>query len=138
MKQKHFYLILIPRLDWEIFRKRKIIGLFLGSFFLSTCLWSKSKNIKCWSRRNSCWRKISSRCTNTTFLYQWNWRRYLNQNFKFLNIYLDFFLNKENPQSREDLIWDANGGLTEKQIEQYLIVARYFLTFDFYIFNLIY
>ncbi len=49
-----------------------------------------------------------------------------------------FFLNKENPQSREDLIWDANGGLTEKQIEQYLIVARYFLTFDFYIFNLIY
>ena len=28
-------------------------------------------------------------------------------------------------QSREELIWDANGGLTEKQIEQYLIVARY-------------
>ena len=26
--------------------------------------------------------------------------------------------------SREELTWDANGGLTEKQIEQYLIVAR--------------
>jgi len=31
---------------------------------------------------------------------------------------------EENPQSREDIIWDANGGLTEKQIEQFLIVAR--------------
>ncbi|CAF3721635.1 unnamed protein product, partial [Rotaria sp. Silwood1] len=31
--------------------------------------------------------------------------------------------------SREDLIWDANGGLTEKQIEQYLIVARSIGTF---------
>ena len=30
----------------------------------------------------------------------------------------------DNVQSREDIIWDANGGLTEKQIEQYLIVAR--------------
>jgi hypothetical protein len=35
------------------------------------------------------------------------------------------FFNEENPQSRENLIWDANGGLTEKQIEQFLIVARY-------------
>ena len=33
-----------------------------------------------------------------------------------------FFLRKDS--SREDLIWDANGGLTEKQVEQYLIVAR--------------
>jgi hypothetical protein len=31
----------------------------------------------------------------------------------------------DNQPSREDLIWDANGGLTEKQIEQYLILARY-------------
>ncbi len=35
------------------------------------------------------------------------------------------FLIKDNSPSREDLIWDANGGLTEKQVEQYLIVARY-------------
>jgi metastasis-associated protein MTA len=32
---------------------------------------------------------------------------------------------EDNQPSREDLIWDANGGLTEKQIEQYLILARY-------------
>jgi len=36
---------------------------------------------------------------------------------------------EENPQSREDIIWDANGGLTEKQIEQFLIVARSIGTF---------
>ncbi|CAF2705981.1 unnamed protein product [Rotaria sp. Silwood2] len=34
-----------------------------------------------------------------------------------------------NLPSREDLIWDANGGLTEKQIEQFLIVARSIGTF---------
>jgi hypothetical protein len=32
---------------------------------------------------------------------------------------------KDNITSREDLIWNAYGGLTEKQIEQYLIVARF-------------
>jgi metastasis-associated protein MTA len=32
---------------------------------------------------------------------------------------------KDNITSREDLIWNAYGGLTEKQIEQFLIVARY-------------
>ncbi|CAF1055358.1 unnamed protein product [Adineta steineri] len=36
---------------------------------------------------------------------------------------------EENPQSREDLIWNANGGLTEKQIEQFLIIARSIGTF---------
>ncbi|CAF3346803.1 unnamed protein product [Rotaria sp. Silwood1] len=34
-----------------------------------------------------------------------------------------------NVPSREELIWDANGGLTEKQIEQFLIVARSIGTF---------
>ncbi|CAF0739615.1 unnamed protein product [Rotaria sordida] len=34
-----------------------------------------------------------------------------------------------NLPSREELIWDANGGLTEKQIEQFLIVARSIGTF---------
>ena len=36
-------------------------------------------------------------------------------------------IEKDILLSREDLIWNANGGLTEKQIEQYLIVARYWL-----------
>ncbi|UJR13377.1 hypothetical protein I4U23_000394 [Adineta vaga] len=36
---------------------------------------------------------------------------------------------EDNSPSREDLIWDANGGLTEKQVEQYLIVARSIGTF---------
>jgi len=40
-------------------------------------------------------------------------------------LYIYIFFNKENPQSRENLIWDCNGGLTEKQVEQFLIVARY-------------
>lgn len=35
----------------------------------------------------------------------------------------------ENPPSREDLIWDANCGLSEKQIDQFLIVARSIGTF---------
>jgi metastasis-associated protein MTA len=38
-------------------------------------------------------------------------------------------MEEENPQSRENLIWDANGGLTEKQIEQFLIIARSIGTF---------
>ncbi len=36
---------------------------------------------------------------------------------------------EDNSPSREELIWNANGGLTEKQIEQYLIVARSIGTF---------
>ena len=43
----------------------------------------------------------------------------------YIYIYIFFFsLNKENLQSREELIWNANGGLTEKQVDQFLIVAR--------------
>lgn len=42
---------------------------------------------------------------------------------------------EENPPTREELIWNANGGLTEKQIEQFLIVARYFLPKDFLLFH---
>ncbi|CAF2123714.1 unnamed protein product [Rotaria magnacalcarata] len=38
-------------------------------------------------------------------------------------------IDDANIQSREDLIWNANGGLTEKQIEQFLIVARSIGTF---------
>lgn len=38
-----------------------------------------------------------------------------------------FSFIEANVPSREDLIWDANGGLSEKQIEQFLIVARYLL-----------
>lgn len=37
-----------------------------------------------------------------------------------------FLFYLDDQPSREDLIWNANSGLTEKQIEQYLIVARYF------------
>jgi len=46
----------------------------------------------------------------------------LNKNKK-TNLFILF--SKDNSPSREELIWNANGGLTEKQIEQYLIVARY-------------
>ena len=36
-----------------------------------------------------------------------------------------FFVdNEEDPPTREELIWNVYGGLTEKQIEQFLIVAR--------------
>ncbi|CAF1150918.1 unnamed protein product [Adineta ricciae] len=36
---------------------------------------------------------------------------------------------EENPEVREELTWDCNGGLTEKQIDQFLIVARSIGTF---------
>lgn len=40
------------------------------------------------------------------------------QRFLQRKLYLD------TQPSREDLIWNANGGLNEKQVDQYLIVAR--------------
>ena len=43
-----------------------------------------------------------------------------------------FLSFSDNQPSREDLIWNANGGLTEKQIEQYLIVARFFILIDLF------
>ena len=48
-----------------------------------------------------------------------------NIQFKINQYLCSFFSDQENLQSRENLIWNANGGLTEKQIEQFLIVARY-------------
>ena len=38
--------------------------------------------------------------------------------------FLPLSIEEDGTASREELTWDANGGLTEKQIEQYLIVAR--------------
>ncbi|UJR33989.1 hypothetical protein I4U23_021404 [Adineta vaga] len=36
---------------------------------------------------------------------------------------------EENPEVREEIIWNCDGGLTEKQVEQFLIVARSIGTF---------
>ena len=50
--------------------------------------------------------------------------RVIEINLRFLLFKSGFLFPLDYQQAREELIWNANNGLVEKQIDQFLLVAR--------------